>query len=242
MSTRQMVVSAANRVLNRAGVALVRSEDVGVLQWVADEAFVIPLPETPVADEVACLRPLVLADAAVMAAAAADPDVIHFAMWPTPFTEVHARRWIAKAEAGRRAGQFFCLALLDAGTRRFCGILGAYRMDRNRQAAEQFLWLGPEARGKGLAIRATLLLDRWIFEHTCISRMEATTLAENEPARRSLGRTGYTEEGVLRGGLVHYQQRHDAVLFSLLRSDLEDDETGALTCTPFAYDHTNAPA
>jgi RimJ/RimL family protein N-acetyltransferase len=226
-SLRSAAVTAVKRTLARRGLALVRLEDEAVCHWVADEVNVIPLPTTPIRDEVACLRPLRLTDAAAVSAGADDPDIVNFAIWANPFTEEHARRWILKSEVGRQAGQYFALALLDARTDEFAGVLGVNLIDHQALTAEQFLWLIPSARRKGLANHATLLLDRWIFENTPISRMVAVALVENEPARRQLPTIGYTEEGILRGGAVHHGERHDSVQFSLLRSDLEARDAAA---------------
>jgi RimJ/RimL family protein N-acetyltransferase len=221
MWLRNTAVAAAKRVFARRGLAVMCAEDEALCDWLKEESLVIPLPSEPIRDEVACLRPLRPTDAAAVSAGATDPDVIHFSLWASPFTEERARRWIEKSEAGRRAGQYFALALLDASTDEFAGVLGVHRIDHHQLTAEQFLWLIPGARRKGLASHATLLLDRWIFENTAIGRMIAVMLVENVPARRQLLTIGYVEEGILRGGLVHYGRRHDAVQFSCLRSDLE---------------------
>lgn len=227
MSLRSRAAAAVRTALERRGLALLKIEDQAMCNWLAEESIVIPLPTEPVQDEVARLRPLRLADAPAVSEGAADPDVIHLATWASPFTVDRARRWIQKSEAGRMAGQYFALALEDARSGEFAGVIGVSRIDNYNLAAEQFLWLVPGARRKGLGNHATLLLDRWIFESTAISRMIAVTLVENEPARRQLPTIGYVEEGVLRGGVVHYGRRHDAVQFSLLRSDLDIEEPSA---------------
>jgi RimJ/RimL family protein N-acetyltransferase len=200
-----------------------RVEDQALCTLVRDGCIVIPLPRGPVKDEIASLRPLRPSDAAAVSAGATDPDVIHFAIWASPFTEERARRWIEQTEVGRRAGQSFAIAVDDATTGELAGVIGVTHIDSRALSADQFLWLVPGARRKGLGNHATLLLDRWIFDNTTISRMVAVTLVENEPARRQLPTIGYVEEGVLRGGVVHYKERHDAVQFSLLRSDLEPE-------------------
>lgn len=228
MSLRSTVVAAVKSVLARRGLALVKLDEAAACRWLAEEVNAIPLPSAPVSDGVASLRPLRPSDAAAVSAGADDPDVVNFAIWANPFTEEDARRWIMKSEVGRRAGQYLALALLDARTDEFAGVLGVSLIDHHALTAEQFLWLIPSARRKGLANHATLLLDRWIFENSSISRMEAVVLVENEPARRQLPTIGYTEEGVLRGGSVRRGQRCDAIQFSLLRSDLEArDAAGA---------------
>jgi RimJ/RimL family protein N-acetyltransferase len=224
MSMRSRVAAAVRAALERRGLALLRIEDQAMCHWLAEESIVIPLPTEPVEDAVARLRPLRLADAPAVSEGASDPDVIHLATWASPFTEERARRWIQKSEAGRRAGQYFVLAVEDTGSGELAGVIGVSRIDNYNLAAEQFLWLVPGVRRRGLGNHATLLLDRWIFENTAISRMMAVTLVENEAARRQLPTIGYVEEGVLRGGVVHYGRRHDAVQFSLLRSDLETGE------------------
>jgi RimJ/RimL family protein N-acetyltransferase len=223
MSLRNRAAIAVNKALGRRGLAIVSSKDAAISRWVASNSLHLPLPAPPIEDDKVRLRPIRSWDAPQIAAGAADPAVVHFAIWPSPFTEEHARQWIATSEVARHAGRYFALAVEDVETGRFAGLIGLSEIDHQSLSAEQFLWLVPEVRGKGLAIFATLMLDRYIFAATPIGRMLAVTLADNQKARVGLERMGYTEEGLLRGGIVHYGDRHDAVQYSMLRSDLEID-------------------
>jgi RimJ/RimL family protein N-acetyltransferase len=223
MSLRNRAAIAVNKALGRRGLAIVSSKDAAISRWVASNRLILPLPTRPLEDDKVRLRPVRLSDVPEIVAGAADPAVVHFAIWPSPFTEEHARQWIATSEVARHAGRYFALAVEDVETGRFAGLIGLSEIDHQSLSAEQFLWLVPEVRGKGLAIFATLMLDRYIFAATPIGRMLAVTLADNQKARVGLERMGYTEEGLLRGGIVHYGDRHDAVQYSMLRSDLEDD-------------------
>lgn len=223
MGLRNTAAATVKTLLSRRGLAVVSTKDAAISRWVASNSIAIPLPTRIIEDDRARLRPVRLSDVRHIAAGAADPAVVHFAIWPSPFTEEHARQWIATSEVARNAGQYFALAVEDVETRRFAGLIGVNHVDPQSLSAEQFLWLVPEARGKGMAIFATLLLDRYIFATTPIGRMLAVTLADNQKARVGLEQMGYTEEGLLRGGIVHNADRHDAVQYSMLRSDLFGD-------------------
>jgi RimJ/RimL family protein N-acetyltransferase len=81
--------------------------------------------------------------------------------------------------------------------------------------------LVPGVRGRGRGGNAGLLLARYLFATTGADRVQAMVEAANVPGWRSLEKSGFTREGVVRGILKRGGRRHDMVSYSLLRSDLE---------------------
>ena len=81
--------------------------------------------------------------------------------------------------------------------------------------------LAPEFRGRGCGSQAQLLLVRYLFAHTQVNRVEATTEISNVAEQRSLEKAGFTREGVLRGSTFRQGRWHDQVIYSVLRDEVE---------------------
>jgi RimJ/RimL family protein N-acetyltransferase len=85
------------------------------------------------------------------------------------------------------------------------------------------LVLVSEARGHGYGTEAQRLLVDYLFAHTQLNRVEATTEAGNRAEQRSLEKAGFTREGVLRGYGFRDGEWRDHVVYSVVRSDLKKD-------------------
>jgi RimJ/RimL family protein N-acetyltransferase len=90
---------------------------------------------------------------------------------------------------------------------------------RTRRRSSEY-WLLPEARGKGLATRAVLLVARWAFGRIGVERIGLLADPRNESSVRVAERAGFKREGVLRSWTDVNGVRVDHVSFSLLRIDL----------------------
>ena len=77
----------------------------------------------------------------------------------------------------------------------------------------------PEARGHGYGTQALRLVARYLFAHTTVHRLEATTEAGNVAARRMVEKAGFTQEGVMREVGWRDGAWRDAIIHSLLRTD-----------------------
>jgi len=81
------------------------------------------------------------------------------------------------------------LVMADAATDR---PLGGIRLFLHGDAVEFGYWLGPDARGRGLATRALQLVSAEIVDRLRPSRLELRTTVGNEPSERVAARAGYT--------------------------------------------------
>ena len=100
----------------------------------------------------------------------------------------------------------------------------SWHKQQTNALTESFCWnfgivLRPEARGKGHGSRAQRLLADYLFLHTTVNRVEASTDIDNVAERRSLEKAGFTREGVLRGWQWRQGVWRDMVMFSRLRGD-----------------------
>jgi RimJ/RimL family protein N-acetyltransferase len=84
--------------------------------------------------------------------------------------------------------------------------------------------LAPEFRGRGYGSEAQRLLVHYLFAHTQVNRIEATTEITNVAEQRALEKAGFTREGILRGTTFRQGRWHDQIIYSVLRDEvtLED--------------------
>ncbi len=93
-------------------------------------------------------------------------------------------------------------------------------MARQPGTVEIGYWLIPRARGRGFGSRAVGLLARWAVSEAPLARVEALVVPDNIASQRVLEKAGFRREGHLRSYLVFERQRADALIYSLLPSDL----------------------
>jgi RimJ/RimL family protein N-acetyltransferase len=81
-------------------------------------------------------------------------------------------------------------------------------------------WLVERARGRRLASHAVALLARWALTDARLARVEALVEPDNTASQHVLESVGFRREGHLRSYLVFDTRRVDALIYSLLPSDL----------------------
>lgn len=77
----------------------------------------------------------------------------------------------------------------------------------------------PSARGRGVGSRAQEQLADFLFAHTAVHRLEATTDVTNMAEQRALEKAGFLRDGVLRGAQFRLGGWHDMAQYSRLRTD-----------------------
>jgi len=175
-------------------------------------------------DDDFALRPWRERDLPGLLAGFGDPLVQRFS-WPgiEPYTEADGRAFIADRTRALAGGTCADVAIVDAADEdRVLGGASVYDIEAQWRRAGTGYWLAPEARGRGIATRAVLLLARWAFDDLGIERLQLTCGPDNVASQRVAERAGFTREGVLRRHLPFKGQRRDTVVFSLLARDLEE--------------------
>ena len=94
-----------------------------------------------------------------------------------------------------------------------------YGPNRGSQAVNLGISIAPSARSQGIGSRAQRLLADYLFAHTTVHRVEASTDITNLAEQTALDRAGFTREGVLRGAQFRHGEWHDLVVYSRLRTD-----------------------
>jgi RimJ/RimL family protein N-acetyltransferase len=83
------------------------------------------------------------------------------------------------------------------------------------------LALHPDFRGRGVAHEAALQLQQYLFFELGFHRLQLKCYGFNDRAIRHTERAGYVREGVERKAYLRHGEWQDAVLFGLLKEDLE---------------------
>jgi RimJ/RimL family protein N-acetyltransferase len=146
-----------------------------------------------------------------------DPDVIRGFGLPTLLPEevldLNRRRW----EDGTAA----TFAICSDGNRCVGHVFVNLGGDRRGNVG---YWLLPDARGRGLATRAVRLVSRWALRDAGLARLGLLTEPSNLSSVGVAERSGFHREGVLRSYAEIGERRVDYVCFSLLASELKEDE------------------
>ena len=103
-----------------------------------------------------------------------------------------------------------------AGTMKFDVVSDVHRIARIGGLA-----VHPDVRGRGVADEAARQFQRYLIFELGFHRLELACYGFNDRAIRHSERVGFVREGVKRRAYLRHGEWQDAVLFSLLREDLE---------------------
>jgi ribosomal-protein-alanine N-acetyltransferase len=179
----------------------------------------LPLPDPPLTDGTIALRMTSEADLPALVAALQDPLIPRYTRVPSPYGERDARAFIAEQGRRREEGTGLSLLIVDADTDRLLGSIGT-DVHPDGARADIGYWVAREARGRGVAARAVVLLGRWMFEALDLARLQIHTETENVASQRVAETAGFTREGVLRSYELVKGRQIDVVMFAALPGDL----------------------
>ena len=180
-------------------------------------------PNPPLSDGIVTLRPFRADDAPAVTAACQDPEIQRWIpMIPVPYAEADARRFILLTLQAWHDGTGYEFAIADAATDRYIGSIGIHIGPNARRHAIGYL-VAPEARRRGVAVRALRLVTRWGFEQLKIERLALWTLPGNGRSQVVAERAGFRFEGLAHNWEADREDRPiDAVMYSMTPGDLAD--------------------
>ena len=129
----------------------------------------------------------------------------------------------AEIERSLREPERFGRLVIEADGERAGSVTYELVNERSRIARLERLALLPGFRGRGIADEATRQLQRRLLLEHGFHRLELEIYAFNERALAHAERVGYVREGVKRKAYWRHGRWNDAVLFSLVREDLEEE-------------------
>jgi RimJ/RimL family protein N-acetyltransferase len=143
-------------------------------------------------DGVVTLRPRRPEDADAIVAACQDPEIPRWTRVPSPYTRAHAEEWLADEDP-----QTASFLAVDADDR-LLGSFSVMHIDRERGYGEIGYWVAAEARRRGVATRAVLLLRDWAAGEA-LRELEILVAPENVASAGVAERAGFTRSGETRG-------------------------------------------
>ena len=184
-----------------------------------DQSVSLSYPDTPLTDGVVLLRRWAATDLDCVEEGSRDPRIPQGTTVPASFTEAEGLAWIERQWRRADNGEGLSLAIADAGSGEAVGVV-VLLFRRQPGTVDIGYWLIERARGRRLASHAVVLLARWALTDAGLARVEALVDPENIASQRVLERVGFRREGHLRSYLVFNERRVDALIYSLLPSDL----------------------
>jgi len=109
----------------------------------------------------------------------------------------------------------------DAATGDVLGACGLNNVNRAFRMANLGYWVRSAVTGRGIATRATRLLAQFAFSRLDLVRVEILAAVGNKASQRVAIKAGATREGTLRNRSVTGTLVRDAVMHSLVPSDLQ---------------------
>jgi RimJ/RimL family protein N-acetyltransferase len=162
-------------------------------------------------DDAILLRSYTDEDVPALVAAINDREISRWTRVPFPYTEEDAREFM-------RSTSETAFAVTNKRTGDLLGGIGL-RLPAEG-IGEVGYWVRREARGRGVATRALLVLSRWALEEKGLARLQLTAEPGNVASQRVAEKAGYVREGLLRRFLIIGGERRDCVIYSLLPGDL----------------------
>jgi RimJ/RimL family protein N-acetyltransferase len=166
------------------------------------------------------LAPVSQEDLPVIQRLTGDPDATGehaWFGWADP--GLYRRRWEETGLLTKDSGVLMVLR----GTER----LGFVSWHKQPTARTSYCWnigvaMLPEVRGLGYGTEAQRTLVEYLFAHTQVNRVEAMTEVSNTAEQWALEKAGFTREGVLRGYGFRGGRWRDAVVYSVLRAEIDE--------------------
>ena len=135
-------------------------------------------------------------------------------MFPHPYTEADADRWIALAG---KPGRDLHLAI-EFNERAVGGIGAIAGRDVAQQTGYFGYWLGQDFWGNGLATAAATAFVQHVVRHRLFTRLEAAVFEWNPASMRVLEKVGFQREGILKKSVTKDGLLIDSVMYAYVLS------------------------
>ncbi|GAB6983636.1 GNAT family N-acetyltransferase [Nocardioides pyridinolyticus] len=181
------------------------------------------------------LRPFTAADLPRIVEGLGDAETQHWLSFlPRDPDEAAGRRYLEQVTERLAAGSTLTWAWCTADDDRLLGVVGIYRIDGDPEVG---YWTHPEARGRGLTVRAAALATGHAFGTLGVDRLAGYAAAGNLASWKVLERLGMQRVGVLRrAARTGDGAPADLVGYDLLRAEWADQSS-----TPMPATDSSAP-
>lgn len=177
-------------------------------------------------DKRVLLRPYRIEDIGELYIAAREsiPEVGHWLPWcHKNYTREESAAWVESRPQAWRDGVEYSFAITDRASGKFVGGCGLNQFDNDRQRCNLGYWVRTSVTRTGYATAAAFLLARWGAELLHLERLEIIAAVGNIASQRVAVKAGALREGIARSRIRVNGVQHNAVVFSLVRSDLLEE-------------------
>lgn len=136
------------------------------------------------------------------------------------YDQAAATEWIAYCTRMRDSDEAHHFGVFDAMDGRVLGGVGLNHRIRAYRSAHMGYWVGDAARGRGVAVEAARQVAAFGFGSLGVQRISILVQPDNHASLRVAIKLGAVCEGIARDAIVFEDAPCDAVVFSLLPSDL----------------------
>ncbi len=167
------------------------------------------------------LRPFCMSDAPTVQRLAGDYAIAKTTgTIPHPYEDGMAEEWIATHAPNVRTGQSWAWAVMRRADEALLGAMGLGR-DAKNNSAELGYWIGKPYWGNGYGTEAARAVVAHGFAALDLHRIHARHMASNPASGRIMQKIGMVQEGRLREAEVRFGERHDMVLYAVLRGEYD---------------------
>lgn len=150
-------------------------------------------------------------------------EISRWLAWCRPdYSSLENDAWFEKCERGWEEGDQYYFAIIDSRKNQLVGECQLNHINRLHKLANIVYWVRSGCSGQGIATAATLLIARFAFEELELRRLEIFCSLRNLASQKVAKKGGAKKEGILRNRIYHHSVSEDAIMYSLIPSDLDN--------------------
>jgi len=174
------------------------------------------------------VRPFEPSDALSLLAAVRSslPELSYWMPWCDADYALHdAEAWISFAQAAWANASEFPLGIFDRSSGEVIGGTGVNHINKAYRIGNIGYWVSTPFTGRGIATLAARHAALMGFRELGLTRLEIAALTHNLASQRVAEHLGAARECIARNRLYFQGKPHDAVVFSLVPSDVGIEST-----------------
>jgi ribosomal-protein-serine acetyltransferase len=161
------------------------------------------------------------------------PELSSWLVWcHAGFSLEDSAAFVSACVSGWEKGGHHNFVIVDPRDDTFLGSVGLKVVDRSHNFASIGYWVRTGRAREGIASVAVRLIARFGLEQMGFSRLEIVIPAHNRASWRVAEKTGAKREGTLRKRVVLQGKSHDALVYSLVHGDLDDEHEAGMIGLP----------
>ena len=131
------------------------------------------------------------------------------------------KKWMTTAVIDLQERRRLSLVIIEKSSNKIIGSTSIGNISTKDKRVEiGWTWITESKQKRGINSATKKLLLDYCFAECDIERVEVKTDVLNTPARKSLIKTGFVEEGILRSHtLMTHNRRRDTIYYSLLKEE-----------------------